>query len=319
MDPYHSRIDLKATAICSAALSGILAGLSVVATRAIVLPPYSYDPLSVAVVRNIVGCLFLAVVALPTTCRQMTRNRLHALLSDIPALVLIGGPGFCLFPLLFTIALQSTGAAEASLVLAAIPAVTLLVASAIGRERPTTGRLLSCLIAASGVCLALGLDLHKIGRPGIAGAVAMAGAAAAAATYNVLIAPFTARHGGLLVVLVSMIIGTMVLSLVVAAAERPLWVSADNHTWCILLYIGAAAGISNWLLGVALRYLTPTRVAIFFSLNPAAAAIGGTLMLNEPITLAQLAGFALVCAGIMIMNSKWANPAAGSLSRPPND
>lgn len=64
---------------------------------------------------------------------------------------------------------------------------------------------------------------------------------------------------------------------------------------------GAAIGYSLWVW--ALERTTPTRVAIFLTLNPLTATFLGGALLDEPITWRFIAGLVVVLAGIVITNS----------------
>ena len=73
--------------------------------------------------------------------------------------------------------------------------------------------------------------------------------------------------------------------------------------WAAVLYIGtfgASVGYSLWVF--ALKNTTPTRVAIFLSLNPLAATLLGWALLAEPLTPRFVIGLIAVLAGIMITN-----------------
>ena len=53
-----------------------------------------------------------------------------------------------------------------------------------------------------------------------------------------------------------------------------------------------------WVL--ALKYASPTRVAVTMTANPLAAALLAIVLLEEPITLGFISGLLVVLAGIWI-------------------
>lgn len=283
-------------------IAAIAVGLTVVATRTLVTPPQSADPLLVALMRNAVACGFLVVAMLFWPSQTSTRSTRRSIAWDLTAIVAIGAPGYCIFPVLFTISLQYAGASQGSLLLAAVPTLTLAVAASLGRETMSWTRLISCVVAASGVCIALGVGFGSLGNISAVGLAAMAGAAIATSTFNVLIAPFSARYGALLTILIAMISGTVFLAAIVLLSGRPLMLKLDTSGWSAMLFLGFAAGLGNLLWGFALGRLGPSRVAVFATLNPVAAAIGGWVVLQEPLTSKTIVGFVLVTVAIFMMN-----------------
>jgi drug/metabolite transporter (DMT)-like permease len=57
-----------------------------------------------------------------------------------------------------------------------------------------------------------------------------------------------------------------------------------------------------YLYGFALSKLTPTQAAAYVNLNPLSAMILAIMLLGERVTGAMLVGFAMVLAGVVLMN-----------------
>jgi drug/metabolite transporter (DMT)-like permease len=94
-----------------------------------------------------------------------------------------------------------------------------------------------------------------------------------------------------------------VLFLLLPAAGEGFFASWPQFTpggWLAVLFIGFASslGYYTWLL--ALKYATPTRVALFLSLGPVVATALGAVWLGETITPLFLFGLGAVLAGLVI-------------------
>ena len=112
--------------VAAAALSSLLGGTAVAATRFIVA---STDPASLALARYGIGSLCL-IILLRGALQQPRRVDLIPILS-------LGVLFFAVFPRLFNKSLAWTAAARGSLALSALPLLTLAVAAALGVERLT--------------------------------------------------------------------------------------------------------------------------------------------------------------------------------------
>jgi drug/metabolite transporter (DMT)-like permease len=77
---------------------------------------------------------------------------------------------------------------------------------------------------------------------------------------------------------------------------------------------GTAIAFVWFLEGV--QVLGPARAAIFVNLVPVAAITLGVLLLGERVTVAMLAGAALVVAGVFIINRPAASTPAPACAHP---
>lgn len=107
--------------------ASILAGASVVATRAIV---DDVPPLSLAVLRFGQGALIL-MLCLAVWAPGMLRVRRQ----DLPLLALLGLLLYAIFPFALNAGLRWTEASRGSLMLATLPVWTAFLAHAVGREQ----------------------------------------------------------------------------------------------------------------------------------------------------------------------------------------
>jgi drug/metabolite transporter (DMT)-like permease len=75
--------------------------------------------------------------------------------------------------------------------------------------------------------------------------------------------------------------------------------------WIAGLYLGVGGGALAFILWVlALQRATPTRVANTMTVNPIAAAVLATQLVDEPITINLMIGLVAVFVGIWIATTE---------------
>jgi len=289
--------------------AAILAGASVVATRVAV---QSVPPLSLAVMRYAQGGLILGVCLL-----LLARSQLRVRRQDLLTLTVLGTLLFAAFPLLFNAGLRLTEASRGSLMLATVPVWSALLARLSGQERLVTRQIIGLVLATGGVAVAVaerGLDWQGHGAALVGdGLILMA--ALCGAAYGVLVKRISGRYSALTVTTYAMLIGALVL-LPAALGEglATAVVDLDGQTLMLVLFLGVLGGAVLWYLyGFALSTLTPTQAAVYVNLNPLAAMILATVLLGELVTGPMLLGFAMVLAGVVLMN--WPKRAPRATAR----
>jgi drug/metabolite transporter (DMT)-like permease len=168
--------------------------------------------------------------------------------------------------------------------------------SAVFLHRPVARRSVAgVLVVLLGLVLLRGTGAHQLDALGIVLSVA------SAAIYGVYILLFEvavarARHR-IAPVLWSTAIAaptSLVLALVLGESFD---LSRRQHAWLILLGVGVQAG--GWLImAAALQWFTGVTISILLLLQPALAAVWGVTFLDETLTAIQVAGIAVVLAGV---------------------
>ena len=80
------------------------------------------------------------------------------------------------------------------------------------------------------------------------------------------------------------------------------WSQVGAIEWSALIYSGGlSTGVAYWVWNVAVKRVGPSRTAAFANLVPVVGVAAGALLLRETITPLELAGGALVIAGLMVM------------------
>ena len=275
-----------------AMVSRALGGTAAAVTRYLV---GDADPLTLAVLRWGIGFLCVLPVALLLRARWPMRR-------DWPAVAALGICFFGLFFIFYNIAVGYTTAARASLALSTLPLQTMLIAALLCAEPLSLRKSAGVGVAMLGVFAALASGLSQAPAGAWRGELIMTAAVLCMAVYNVLARPLMQRSSALGFLTVGMGFGAAGLTLAGVATNR-ISVLADFGApqWIAGVYLGVGGGALAFILWVlALQRATPTQVANTMTLNPIAAALLATQLVDEPITLNLVAGVIAVCLGIWI-------------------
>ena len=253
------------------------------------------DPLTLAILRWGIGFLCVLPIALILRVPWPPRR-------DWAAIYGLGICFFGLFFILYNLAVSYTTAARASLALATLPLQTMLAGAVVGVEPLTARKSIGVCVAIGGVFAALASGLSAAPEGAWRGELIMTGAVLCMAFYNVWSRPFIVRSSALGFLAVGMGSGAAVLIAAGLVTGRlavlrgfgpPQWIGG--------IYLGVGGGALAFILWVlALQRTTPTRVASTMTVNPLAAALLATWLVNEPIPLSLLLGLVGVLAGIWI-------------------
>ncbi len=232
-------------------------------------------------------------------------------------ILLLGGLGFGLYQMLWTVGLQTIPAGDSALLIAASPVLTAVIAAAIGTDTLNARKAVGVVLSFVGVVLviAAGVGIELTGSP-IGFALTM-GAALCWATYTAFGAKVLRRHSPLVLTTWATIGGVLVLAPVglgqllapgalgpEQAAELPSIIFAVAFSGLL------AAALANVVVFQGVGLLGPTRVMTLQSLVPAMAVVLAFIFLNEPIRPVQIVGGAVIILGVGL--TRWASrgPAA---------
>src|SRR5215813_13587921 len=279
-----------------AIVSSALGGTAAAVTRYLV---GDADPLTLAILRWSIGFVCVLPVALLLRVRWPARR-------DWPAVAALGISFFGLFFILYNVAVAYTTAARASLALSTLPLQTMLVGALLGAEPLTVRKSAGVGIAMLGVFAALASGLSAAPPGAWRGELIMVGAVLCMAFYNVLSRPLMQGSSALGFLTVGMGFGAIALVITGLLTGRLAVLEGFTQAqWLAGLYLGVAGGALAFILWVlALERATPTRVANTMTVNPIAAALLATWLVDEPITINLLVGLIAVFAGIWIATTE---------------
>lgn len=219
-------------------------------------------------------------------------------------MVALGFSGYYLSSYLDFLGLRYISAALERLILFLYPTLVIIL-SALFLAKPIGRRTLAALgLCYAGIGLAVGHDLHVVGEVrdvAVGGALVFA-SALSYALYLMGNGQVVGRVGAMRVTAFATSVAC-VLCIAQFFALRP--VSALVQPWQVYALGGGMALMSTvapvWLVSEAIRRLGAGPVSLLGTLGPVVTIFLGWLLLDEALGVSQLAGAALVIAGVLVM------------------
>jgi drug/metabolite transporter (DMT)-like permease len=253
-----------------------------------------FPPLTYATLRIFTGLLTIVAILAP---RRRLRRPSSA---DLPIILSVGLAQIAGSIIIQNIALQFVPAGRSSVLYYTMPLwVAVLLWLAFG-ARPRRNELLGVGLGVTGVLVLVNPTVIDWGAPAeVAGTLALAGYAVIWAAVTIHIrrhrwhaSPLALHPWMLLIALVPVALAALALEPGRAVRWEPMAV-------VILAYSGPlATAFAFWASQAITRSLGPIAAATGFLLTPVIGLVSGALILHETLGAADLAGFALVVAGI---------------------
>ncbi len=262
------------------------------------------------VVESVLPILFAAtrftlagLLLLPLVFLSGPENRLSR--RDLLPMLGLGLVGVTLTQTVFTVGVGLTTAANTALVYSTSPVWGMLLAFALGWERPRVSGVLGV-----GLCL-LGVGAIVYGSLDFAGTSLLGDALILAAavswgSYTVLTLSLLRRYSALSVAAYAMTLGGLAAFPLAALDPSPLdLASLDGLTWGAAAYSALCSstfGFAAWGWGVS--HVGANRVLIYQYLVTLTGVSAGILLLGESFGAGQLIGAAVILAGVYLARSR---------------
>jgi drug/metabolite transporter (DMT)-like permease len=231
-------------------------------------------------------------------------------------IIALGGIGFGLYQILWTVGLQSIPAGDSALLIASTPVVTAVLAVLVGTDTLSPTKALGVAVSFIGVVIVIGagVGIDLTGSP--IGFALTLGAAVCWGTFTAVGARILQRRSPLVLTTWGTVGGALVLAIpgigqLVAPGAVDL--SAPGALQQIVLSVAysgiLAAALANVVVFNGVRWLGPTRVITIQALVPAFAVVLAFLFLGEPIRLGQVLGGAIILGGVALTRIASRRPA----------
>lgn len=282
-----------------------------IAAVAIVMVIFGTTFVAIKIALNDLGPFTLALarflIALLIFAPFLRRGR-----AGVPAwqMAAMGFLGVTLFFSLQNWGLVYTTAANASIILSAIPALTAIIGWLALGERLNARRAAGILLSMVGVAVVVGGERLRAagfvaglaGNQALLGNLLILGAALSWALYTVLGRHVVARLAPAVVTAHTAAWGVLFLTpfaLGELASTGVAWPSAAG--WTALLFLAVvASGLAFYLYLFALTRLAAGEASVYVNLSPVVTLVAAAVVLAERITALQLLGAALVLAGVYL-------------------
>ncbi len=265
-------------------------------------------PLQVATLRFLFGAAFVLVLLLG----RRQGGFVAAAREDGLAIVLLGAVGVFLTFFLLHEGIEAASASTAAVVFSMNPVFTVLIATAILRERLGLMGWLGVGIGLVGAFAAVtGFRFAGLfSRGDFRGGVLVLISAFTWSLYTVYGKRYSERYGSLTLSLLTMSCGSLLLAALLACRGGWGEVAAYGaRAWVWLLYLGVVTvGIGYILYFEGMRRVPASRGASLFYLKPVLALLLAHLALGEPISYALLLAALLVASGVLLVTFPRARP-----------
>ncbi|MFF9494378.1 DMT family transporter [Streptomyces flaveolus] len=220
---------------------------------------------------------------------------------DLPLIALCGATGITAYQLLLNWGEVNVAAGTASLLIAIVPAFSVLLGSLFLKERLSRNIVLGTVVALAGAAI---VSMAKGTGGFTVSALIVLAAAVAQGVYHVATKPLLRHYTGLEVATYAMVAGTL-LALPLAPATWHAALEAPADALACALYLGllpSALGFVIWAYAVA-RLPLATSTAALYLVAPVALVIS-FVWLGEVPHLIELAGGAVSVAGVIVINRR---------------
>lgn len=259
----------------------------------------AFEPLGFNALRYTLASAFVFAVL-----RWQGRLRLPRR-EDVPRILALGLIGNLIYQMAFILGLDRTRAGNASLMLALVPVIVMLLE--LRREGRHGARAwIGALLSVVGVALVSGTALRMEGSLTLIGDLILIGAAVVWAVYTVGSRPLIERYGSIQTT--AWTLWTGALGLVLFGLPSLLdqrWDVVTPAAWGGLLFSSLfSIGLAYLLWYQGVERLGGTRTAIFSNVTPVVALLTGAIWLGERLTLLSVTGAALVIVGVMMVRRR---------------
>ncbi|KPF69063.1 multidrug DMT transporter permease [beta proteobacterium AAP99] len=262
------------------------------------------DAVSVIALRMLVAVPFFLAMAWWSMRSASNPPRLAR--TDWLKLAGLGLVGYYASSMLDFLGLQYISAGLERLILFLTPSIVLLMSVALLKRRVTSREWISLAVAYSGIVLVFWHDVHLGGRLVWLGAGLVFASAVTYAVYLLGSGELVKRLGSLRLVALAMIVASLA-CIAQYALLRPfggLFVQTPT-VWVLALVNGTLCTVVPVLMTMmAVERIGAGNAAQAGMIGPVSTLFLGFWLLSEPITLLQLAGTALVLAGMFILSLK---------------
>jgi drug/metabolite transporter (DMT)-like permease len=264
--------------------------------------PYGVDPVTLMTLRMIFALPFFILMALlagppPTPMRR----------ADLALLVGLGFIGYYLSSFLSFLGLVYVPASLERLLLYLSPTLVVLMSALVFRQPVRRHHVYALAMTYGGIVLVLGDSLVMTQEPQtlLVGGVLVFCSALTYAAYLIgsgTIIPrlgslrFTAYASGTACLFV---IAQFALTRDLAALDLPLPVYLYGVAMAIVCTV-----LPTWMMAEGIGRIGANQAAIVSSIGPVSTIVLAALVLNEPITVVQVCGAALVLAGVWLVGSR---------------
>lgn len=218
--------------------------------------------------------------------------------SDMGLMALSGIIGVAIYFYFENNGVKLITASAASIIVAAVPILTMISDALIFKNRLSKIKILSVIISAAGVYFVVGSDIS--GSP--EGFLMMFGAAVSWVVYTVITKPLFKRYSQLAIVFYQALFGSIAL-LPFALFEKTDWSLVTPTVWLNVAYLGVfCSALAYYFYAFAMNKLGINISSLFINLIPVVTVAASYFIFKDDISFSQIAGGSLVIISVYLAN-----------------
>lgn len=254
-----------------------------------------FSPLMLALVRYIIASVVLLLLVMKREGRLKLRKQ------DILPIILSGIMGMTLYHWLEFVGIKHTSAVNTSLILAAVPIITMIVQAVVDRRPMRMVQIVGAAMSLIGVGCIITNDAG--GESSFWGNVLILGAAVVWVAYIFLSRELRKNYTSLSMNTWQAMVGAV--TFIPLAMSDPCDLTAIPWDgWAVTVVLAVVCSALCYVLyGDALGDMSPLASAIFINLGPLATMVGGVVLLGETVTWMTILGGGLIIGSIFLVTA----------------
>lgn len=214
------------------------------------------------------------------------------------------GPVFLTATICDFYAIDLLGAALSRMVLFTFPAIVLLLQSCIDRRLPPRRQIIAFIVTYGGLWVMVSPDTGGVALP-VEGIFWALGSAASYGTFLVMVGGMTKRMGSVRFTTWSNTGTGLVMAIYALAAAdiSDVTITMEGFVYMAIIAVFCTV-LPIFALYEGISRIGPALAALMNLSGPAITVIGAWLILDEILTPQQVAGAAIVCTGVLILQGK---------------
>ena len=254
-----------------------------------------FTPMTLALFRYVVASACLVPITLLTEKRMPLRKQ------DVLPMILSGLTGITFYYFFEYYGIQRTSTVNASLILAAIPILTMLAEAVVYQTRLRPAQVAGAVISMIGVGMILFSGSNE-GEASIVGDLLIMGASIVWVAYIFIGRRLRSQHTSMGMNSWQAITALITL-LPLAVGEGCDLASIPWDGWAAMAVLAViCSALCYYLYGNALFEMSPLASAIFINLIPLTTMVGGVVLLGETLTWLTVVGGGMVIGSIFLVN-----------------
>ncbi len=253
---------------------------------------------------HLLGLRFAAAVATMALLRMLGIIKIKVVPRDYLNLL----PLAFFQPILYfateTTGVLLTSASYAGMMIAIIPIFVAILAVLILREYPNRLQVIFILASVAGVIFIIYMDTQSIAGVNPLGTLALLGAVAAAACYNIASRKASADYEPIHTTWVMMVVGAVTFNIIslgqhLGAGNMGAYLTPMADLWISVLYLGVASSVAAFFMyNYLLSKVTAAQGSVFANMVTVVAISAGVIFRGETVFWYQLVGTAAILTGV---------------------